>query len=110
MSSSSVGDVPYTLGSTNGVKEALEPPLLPMPYCRAEQHVQTYWLYTGSFSEGNTSAAALSLGVSLIWSEFWVMLEDFMGRGSWKTEGRKEEEFVQSVAENTGTRVRIIKV
>lgn len=52
----------------------------------------------------------MSHGVSLIWSEFWVMLEDFTGRGSWKTEGRKEEEFVQFVAENTGTRVRNIKV
>lgn len=42
LSSSSVGDVPYTLGSTKGVKEALEPPPLPppppppppRPYCR----------------------------------------------------------------------------
>lgn len=45
MSSSSVGEVPYTLGSTNGVKEALEPPLLPMPNCGAEQHKQSYWFY-----------------------------------------------------------------
>lgn len=36
-SSSSVGDVPYTLGSTNGVKEDLEPPLPPIPYCRAQR-------------------------------------------------------------------------
>lgn len=38
MSSSSVGEVPYTLGSTKGVKDALEPPLLPRPNCRAEEH------------------------------------------------------------------------
>lgn len=40
-SSSSVGEVPYTLGSTNGVKEALEPPLLPTPNCEAEEHAQS---------------------------------------------------------------------
>lgn len=38
LSSSSVGEVPYTLGSTNGVKEALEPPPLPIPYCRSQKH------------------------------------------------------------------------
>lgn len=42
MLSSSVGDVPYTLGSTNGVKEALEPPPLPpTPYCRPHTHTHT---------------------------------------------------------------------
>lgn len=38
LSSSSVGEVPYTLGSTNGVKEALEPPPPPTPYCRSQKH------------------------------------------------------------------------
>lgn len=68
MSSSSVGEVPYTLGSTNGVKEDLEPPLLPMPYCRAEEHTESYWIYTRSLNKGNTSKAALSPSVSLILS------------------------------------------
>lgn len=35
-----------------------------------------------------------------------LSLEDFMGRGGWKTEERK---FVQFVGENTGTRVRNIE-
>lgn len=47
LSSSSVGEVPYTLGSTNGVKEALEPPPLPTPYCRLQESYRSVQSVTG---------------------------------------------------------------
>ena len=52
-SSSSVGDVPYTRGSTKGVKEALEPPPLPTPNCRAEQRLQADWFIWHGGKEDN---------------------------------------------------------